>query len=178
MAGKASKDARAGVRADGDAENNGKKTEKNLLKEDGRAAGMAINGSKAEKKKRRPAERSPFEKAKRQIVERMKALGTYKVQYVAAIDRTAELYLELARLAKEYEKAGFVTIVEYTNKAGATNLVKSPIRCAIEDVYHLLLAYEKELGLTPAAMKKLGASVEEKEQESPLELALKKLGGG
>lgn len=178
MAGKTSKDARAGVRADGDAENSGKKTGKNLPKQDVQAAVKEASGNAPEKKKRRQAERSPFEKTKRQIVERMKALGTYKVQYVAAIDRTAELYLELARLAKEYEKAGFVTIVEYTNKAGATNLVKSPIRCAIEDVYHLLLAYEKELGLTPAAMKKLGATVEEKEQESPLELALKKLGGG
>ena len=178
MAGKASKEARAGVRADGDAENNGKKTKEILRAAAAQEVAKVISGREPEKKKRRPAERSPFERTKRQIVERMKALGTYKVQYVAAIDRTAELYLELARLAKEYEKAGFVTIVEYTNKAGATNLVKSPIRCAIEDVYHLLLAYEKELGLTPAAMKKLGASVEEKEQESPLELALKKLGGG
>lgn len=178
MAGKASKDARAGVRADSDAENHGQKTEKILPKADDQAAAKVASGNAPEKKKRRQAERSPFERVKRQIVERMKALGTYKVQYVAAIDRTAELYLELARLAKEYEKAGFATIVEYTNKAGATNLVKSPIRCAIEDVYHLLLAYERELGLTPAAMKKLGTGVEEKEQESPLELALKKLGGG
>ena len=149
MAGESSKDARARARTDNDTKKTSKK-----------------------------AERSPMEKAKRQIVDRMKALGTYKPQYMAAIGRTAELYLELGRLAKEYQKSGCVTIVEHTNKAGATNLVKSPIRCAIEDVYNLLLAYERELGLTPAAMKKLGAAVEEKQQKSPIELALEKLGGG
>ena len=153
MPGKVSKDARAGACAEKPAENTRKKTEKKT-------------------------ERSPLEKAKRQIVDRMKALGTYKPQYTAAIDRTAELYVELGRLAKEYKKFGCVTIVEHTNKAGATNLVKSPIRCAIEDVYNLLLAYERELGLTPAAMKKLGVAVEEKQQKSPIELALEKLGGG
>lgn len=149
MAGEVSKDARAGARADNNT-----------------------------KKHRKKAERSPLEKAKRQIVDRMKVLGTYKPQYMAAIERTAELYLELERLAKEYKKSGCITIVEHTNKAGATNLVKSPIRCAIEDVYSLLLAYERELGLTPAAMKKMGAGVEEKQQKSPIELALEKLGGG
>ena len=149
MSGKVSKDARARTRADTDPEKGAKKPR-----------------------------RTPLEKAKRQIIERMMALGTYRVQYMAAINRTAELYVELERLAKRYEAEGFEAITEHTNKAGATNLMKSPTRSAIEDTYSLLLAHERELGLTPMGMKKLGTGAEEPNKKSPLELALEKLSGG
>ena len=155
-----SNDARAGVRADGDAEKRADNA--------GRVCG--------ENAKRESA-RTPLEKKKRMIVDRMQKLGVYRVQYMAAINRTAELYVELDRLMKQYENEGCTAIVEHTNKAGATNLVKSPIRCAIDDVYSQLLAHERELGLTPAAMKKLGESKPDN-QMSPLEAALKKLSAG
>lgn len=126
--------------------------------------------------KREPA-RTPLEKKKRMIVDRMQKLGVYRVQYMAAINRTAEMYVELDRLMQQYEDGGCEAIVEHTNKAGATNLVKNPIRRSIEDVYSQLLAHERELGLTPGAMKKLGDAKPES-QMSPLEAALKKLSAG
>lgn len=149
MAGKTSKDARAGVRADCVPEN-------------------------AEKKPRR----TPLEKKKRVIIERMEKLGTYKAQYMSAINRTAELMVELDRLMERYEAEGHEPIVEHTNKAGATNLVESPTRSAIDKVYTQLLAHERELGLTPAAMKKLGETINQGPQKSPLEMALEKLRSG
>lgn len=172
----ASNDARAGARADGGAE----KTAKNAARH-ARADETAKNAARHARAdeavtKREPA-RTPLEKKKRMIVDRMQKLGVYRVQYMAAINRTAELYVELDRLMKQYEDGGCAAIVEHTNKAGATNLVKNPIRRSIEDVYSQLLAHERELGLTPGAMKKLGDAKPES-QMSPLEAALKKLSAG
>lgn len=177
MRGEATKDARAGVRAE-------KKPEKTAGKPvldpsvTARAAAEAYakkrTSSNAEKKERR----TPFEKKKRQIVERMQQLGTYKVQYMAAINRTAELYLELDELVKRYEAEGREAVVEHTNKAGATNLIKNPIRGAIDDVYSQLLAHERELGLTPASMRKLNEGVMQQKAESPLARAMRELKSG
>ena len=110
-------------------------------------------------------------------MERMTALGVYKPQYAALIERTARLYIKLDELEAEYEKTGQARFVEYTNKAGATNLVPNPYLKAIEDVYAELLAHERELGLTPAALRKIGEASAPK-QKSKLELALEKLSGG
>lgn len=159
----ASNDARAGACADGDAE----KTAKNAASE----ARYATDGNT------KNAERTPLEKKKRTIIDRMQKLGVYRPQYMAAINRTAELYVELDRLMERYEESGYEAIVEHTNKAGATNQVKNPIRCAIDDAYSQLLAHERELGLTPSAMKKLGESTGKTVKESPLEAALRRLGG-
>lgn len=152
MRGEASKDARACVRAE-------KTPEK------------ARGNPKQER-------RTPLEKKKRQIIERMQQLGTYKVQYMAAINRTAELYLELDALVKRYEEEGREAVVEYTNKAGATNLTKNPIRGAIDDVYTQLLAHERELGLTPASMRKLNEGATQAKAESPLARAMRELKSG
>jgi len=177
MRGEASKDARAGVRAE-------KKPEKSAGKpmlEASIVAGEAAEtweekrkASKTDKKERR----TPLEKKKRQIIERMQQLGTYRVQYMAAINRTAELYLELDALVARYEAEGREAVVEYTNKAGATNMTKNPVRSAIDDVYSQLLAHERELGLTPAAMKKLDEGATKPKAESPLARAMRELKSG
>lgn len=123
-------------------------------------------------------ERTPYEKKRRLIVERMKALNTFKPQYAALIERTARLYVKLEKLEKDYEKSGGMQFVEYTNKAGATNLVPNPYIKAIEDAYAELIVHERELGLTPAALRKLGDALMQDNKESPIEAAIKKLRSG
>lgn len=107
----------------------------------------------------------------------MTALGIYKPQYAALIERTAKLYLKLEELEAEYAKSGAGRFVEYTNKAGATNLVPNPYIRAIEEAYAELIVHERELGLTPAALRKI-ATAEEAPSKSKLALALEKLSGG
>lgn len=146
-----------------------------------KASNDARAGACAEKpavERRKKPDRTPYAKKRRLIVERMKALGVYKPQYDALIGRTARLYVKLDELEKEYEKSGCSRFVEYTNKAGATNLVPNPHIRAIEDAYAELLVHERELGLTPAAMKKLGDVGSPTPKKSPLEMALEKLSSG
>lgn len=159
MKGEASKDARVGARADKKPEKGGQKP---------------VMTTRAEGEERR----TPLEKKKRMIIERMQKLGIYKAQYMAAINRTAELYLELDALMKRYEAEGREAVVEHTNKAGATNFAKNPIRGAIDDVYSQLLAHERELGLTPLSLRKLNESAAQSKHESPLVKALKEMKTG
>lgn len=139
---------------------------------DARAGACTTDGS--EKKQKSTRKWSKLDARKRLIKDRMTALGIYKAQYAALIERTAKLYLKLEELEKGYEKCGMDPFVEYTNKAGATNLVPNPYIKAIEDAYAELIVHERELGLTPAAMRKMGTA-EEAPQKSKLALALEKL---
>ena len=44
----------------------------------------------------------------------------------------------------------------HTNKGGATNMIKNPALVAIMDCNSQALAYWRDLGLTPAGLRRLG----------------------
>ena len=152
---------------------------------DGDAESEKIRGTAQKAETQAPAgtrkqkrEWTQLDRYRRLIKERMTALGVYKPQYMALIERTAKLYVMLAKLEKEYEKSDMEPYIEYTNKAGHTNLIPNPMIKSIEDAYAELMLHERELGLTPAAMRKMGAAAEAPKEKSPLEAALEKLSGG
>ena len=118
-----------------------------------------------------------MERKKRTIIERMQKLGTYKPQYMEAINRTAKLYVHMDEIEAAFERSGGKIIITHTNKAGAKNLVKNPFLQARDEVYTQLLAHERELGLTPAALKRINEAAMAKEKKSTLGEALKALSG-
>lgn len=130
-----------------------------------------------ENQAKKPERRSPMEKKKRTIIERMTKLGTYKPQYMEAINRTAKLYVQMDEIEAAFAKSGGNVVVTHTNKAGAKNSVKNPFLQALDEVYTQLLAHERELGLTPAALKRINESAMIKEKKSTLGEALKALSG-
>lgn len=140
-----------------------------------RAPARAENAPENPEKK--PERRSPMEKKKRTIIERMTKLGTYKPQYMEAINRTAKLYVQMDEIEAAFAESGGNVVVTHTNKAGAENFVKSPFLQARDEVYTQLLAHERELGLTPAALKRINESAMIKEKKSTLGEALKALSG-
>ena len=54
-----------------------------------------------------------------------------------------------------YEEHGGEPIVKYTNKAGAENMVTNPALSLWDNLNKSALAYWKDLGLTPAGLKKI-----------------------
>lgn len=114
---------------------------------------------------------------KRAIVRKTKTVGTYRAEVVETINRLAKLYVQADKLTEQFEESGGMVVVEHTNKAGATNLVKNPIFAARMDVYNQLLEYERELGLTPAAMKKMAIKGQEKEND-PFSAAIARMEAG
>lgn len=139
---------------------------------DSRACG---DQEKAGKKSRRKTE--SWMRYKKRTIERMKAVGTYRAQFGAAIERVADLYVQLDELEKMWSQDGRELVVEHTNKAGATNLAKHPLLDIRDGVFTQLLALERELGLTPSALKKINDGGVQPEKKSTLADALEKLGG-
>ena len=116
-------------------------------------------------------------KYKNATVRRMKALGLYRAEFVLTINRLAALYVQRDQLEKQFEESGGLAVIEFTNKAGATNLIKSPYLTARSEVYAQLLALERDLGLTPAALKRINESSMKPKRTSSFADALKSLGG-
>ena len=50
---------------------------------------------------------------------------------------------------------GKIAIVEHTNKNGSTNRVKNPLLALYNELNRDALSYWKELGLTPAGLRKI-----------------------
>ena len=77
--------------------------------------------------------------------------------YKESDEELIKLYLEThqfyRRLQKEIKKGELM--YEYTNKAGATNLVKNPLSIELTKTVQTLNNLLKSLGLTPAQRKKL-----------------------
>lgn len=76
-----------------------------------------------------------------------------------------------------FEESGGQAVVEHTNQGGNTNAAKNPAMTIVMDLNTQALAYWRDLGLTPAGLKKINDSMARIEvKESALEKALKELG--
>lgn len=102
--------------------------------------------------------------------------GTYRPFFDSVIDTLAET-MELRDDAKEkFYESGGQTVVEHTNKGGATNIVKNPALIVMDDLNKTALSYWRDLGLTPAGLKRIADfKVEDIKEKSALEVALEEL---
>lgn len=90
------------------------------------------------------------------IINQMTELGIYQKQYDLLIDTMAMTCELRDQNLAEWSRAGFAMVIQYTNKAGATNISKSPFFLNNLQFNEQILKYGKELGLSPSATKKLG----------------------
>ena len=108
----------------------------------------------------------------RKIIKRLNALSLYKPEFEPTIKRLATLYAECDKLDEQYQLSGGNPVIMYTNSTGGKNPKKNPILQTREEVYAQLLAHERELGLTPAALKRINESVMHTTQVSGFASAL------
>jgi phage terminase small subunit len=115
---------------------------------------------------------------RKKIVKDCKAIGTYKPQFDGAIDTLCGILEKRDNAQELFEKSGGKVIVKHTNKGGATNLEQNPALRLINDLNRDALAYWRELGLTPAALKRIDETAVKtvKKEPSALEKALMKFG--
>lgn len=115
---------------------------------------------------------------KKRIVDACTAAGTYKSCFDSVID-TLALILERRDDANEqFLKSGGKPIVAYTNKGGATNPAKHPALVLWDELNKTALAYWRDLGLTPAGLKRINEQAIAPKKKSLLAEALKDLGDG
>ena len=111
------------------------------------------------------------------IVKKMRALGVYHAEFAHTIDTLARTLYDYDRTLKSFEDSGGNVVIKHTNKAGATNATKNPYYLALEGMREDILAYSRELGLTPSGLKKINESSMRPARPSALAEALKAFGG-
>lgn len=112
---------------------------------------------------------------KAKIKEQCRAAGTYAKHYESVIDTLAATLEQRDRTHAEFTASGGKSVIEYTNKAGATNVVKNPLLVLWMDLNQSALALWRDLGLTPKGYKDITGDKQKKPKESALAAALKSI---
>lgn len=103
------------------------------------------------------------------------AVGTYKPEFDHSIDALAGILELRDRAWEEYESSDDGMVVEFTNKNGNKNKVKNPLVSMVDDMTKAAIPIMRELGLTPAGLRKINEDTfikakEEKNSNSLLDL--------
>ncbi len=114
---------------------------------------------------------------KRKIKSACQSTGTYAKHFDPVIETLAEILEKRDRAGEEYKRTNEMPVIPYKNKAGATNLVKNPILVIWDELNKSALAYWRDLGLTPAGLKKIDESAIKKKKPNALAQVLKEIGG-
>lgn len=114
---------------------------------------------------------------KKRITEACKAAGTYKPYFDHVIDTLAGIMEQRDEAQRLFEDSGGRTVVLHTNKASAANIVKNPALVVVMELNAQALAYWRDLGLTPAGLKKIDEAAMKGKKRSALAEALSELGG-
>ncbi len=113
---------------------------------------------------------------KNQIKEAAVSVGTYNSAFDAVIETLADILARRDDANEQYTATGGHPIVKHTNKGGATNLEQNPILRLVNDLNRDALAYWRDLGLTPAGLKRINEKAMEKKKTNALAEALRELG--
>lgn len=103
--------------------------------------------------------------------------GTYRSFFSGTISTLATIMEKRDDAYKKWEEEGFPLTAEYTNKSGATNTSEHPLYAIWSDLEKTALTYWRDLGLTPAGLKKINEKAMQKKKESGLAAALRELSG-
>lgn len=105
---------------------------------------------------------------RKRITESCRKAGTYREYFDDVIDTLAET-LESRDKAREdfYTTGKGQTIVKHTNKGGNTNIVKNPMLVIVDDLNKTALTYWRDLGLTPAGLRRINEEAMKGNPEKP-----------
>lgn len=95
------------------------------------------------------------EEWKEKIVYACKKAGTYREYFDSVIDTLAETMEMRDDARSKFYATGGNSVVSHTNQGGNTNIVKNPMLVVIDDLNKTALAYWRDLGLTPAGLKRI-----------------------
>lgn len=103
------------------------------------------------------------EKHRKDIIAKMKAVNTYNKSFEHSISVLAKTIYDYENALVLFERSGGSIVIKHTNKNGSTNVVKNPLYLAIEKLRDDVLAYARELGLTPAGLNKINDELARRE---------------
>ena len=92
---------------------------------------------------------------KKKITAACEEAGTYRPYFMDAIETLADILHKRDQAQKLYKDSGEQPVIAHTNKSGATNLEQHPALRLINDLNRDALTYWRDLGLTPAGLKRI-----------------------
>ena len=107
----------------------------------------------------------------------LEGLGVYRVEFDPAVWALAKIEEEVDAAWAEYEADGCRPVITGINKGGNKYMQKNPLLSMWDDLTKTALSYRRELGLTPAGLKKLREDAMTGPRRSALGEALAALGG-
>ena len=114
---------------------------------------------------------------KKRIIESCQAAGTYRPFFDSAIETLAGIMENRDDAQKRFEESGGESVIEHINTSGATNIVKNPALVVVDDLNKTALAYWRDLGLTPAGLKRINEkAMEEKSGRASFADVLRDIG--
>lgn len=111
----------------------------------------------------------------KKIIKNMIAVGTYREEFREIVKTLSKIYEDLDKAKEQFEKTGGNYIVRHVNKTGGNNIVKNPLYKIIEEMEEKILAYNREIGLTPRGLKQIKNRGLDEKKKSKFEEALGKL---
>ena len=105
---------------------------------------------------------------RKKIKEACKDAGTYRPYFDSIIDTLAGIMESRDDAQQKFIDSGKQTVVIHTNKGGAANIVKNPALQMYNDLNTTALAYWRDLGLTPAGLKRISDEALKPRQRSSL----------
>lgn len=110
------------------------------------------------------------------ITENCKKVGTYKIEFDPVIDTLAGILEKRDLTEEQFVEEGSQVVIDNTIRGGFTNPKKNPLLVTIGELNTQALAYWRDLGLTPAGLRKLNEQAFQKKKTSALADVLKELG--
>ena len=111
----------------------------------------------------------------KRITESCKAAGTYREYFDDVIATLADILARRDMAQQLFKKSGGNILVMHTNKAGVTNFEQNPALRMINDLNRDALSYWRDLGLTPAGLKRINeAAMAAHEEVDPLAAMMSK----
>lgn len=92
---------------------------------------------------------------KKKIKTASEAAGTYQPCFDSVIDTLAGILERRDNAEETFRRTGGNVLVTHTNKGGNTNIVQNPCLRLVNDLNRDALAYWRDLGLTPAGLKRI-----------------------
>lgn len=113
---------------------------------------------------------------KRKIIDQCRAVDTYKDAFLPTIDALAKLLEQRDKAYEDFMAEGAEAIVEKVSDRGAVNAAVNPLLRLWQELNRDALAYWRDLGLTPAGLKRINDSAVKQPKPSALAEALKAIG--
>ena len=114
---------------------------------------------------------------KKKIKKATETVGTYQESFDEVINTLADLLAERDRVYDKYIEEGSEPLVLVTSDRGQENMRDNPLLTTWRSINRDVLQYWRDLGLTPAGLKKIMDDSMKQPEASALDKVLEKLEG-